>query len=122
MKSYQLTPHNYVTRLSDNACIPFAEGNSDYAQYLLWLAEGNTPEPVDPPTQEQQMTEINEKAQSLIYAKWPIWAQQNCNDGTYPPVDKETMLAYKASVLTEAKRLTDAIIAGTPAIPAWPVI
>ena len=30
------------------------------------------------------------------------------------------MLADKAAVLTEAKRLTDAIIAGTPAIPAWP--
>jgi hypothetical protein len=70
----------------------------------------------------QQIAAINAEAQNIIYAKWPIWAQQNCNDGTYPPADKETMLADKAAVLTEAKRLTDAIIAGTPAIPAWPAI
>jgi len=33
-----------ILRLSDNAYIPKNEANTDYQEYLEWIAEGNTPE------------------------------------------------------------------------------
>jgi hypothetical protein len=43
----EITGWSVIQRLSDNAFIPMDEQNSDYAEYLRWLSEGNTPEPAD---------------------------------------------------------------------------
>jgi hypothetical protein len=47
---YKLTKDSRtIQRLSDNAFIPFDPATTDYAEYLKWLAEGNTPLPADAP-------------------------------------------------------------------------
>jgi hypothetical protein len=41
------SPAQCIKRIADNAFIPFDPANTDYAEYLKWLAEGNTPLPAD---------------------------------------------------------------------------
>ena len=56
---YQQLPNNPMTgqeaqcikRLADNAFIPFDPANTDYQDYLKWLAEGNEPMPADEPSE-----------------------------------------------------------------------
>lgn len=36
---------NAVERLLDGLIIPFDQANTDYQEYLKWVAEGNTPKP-----------------------------------------------------------------------------
>ena len=41
---YNHTPIYKTIVKDDGSCIPMDESNTDYQQYLAWLAEGNTPE------------------------------------------------------------------------------
>ena len=36
-----------VTGQTNKLFIPFAEANTDYQEYLMWVAEGNTADPAD---------------------------------------------------------------------------
>ena len=58
MALYKLNQHSTesepssVTKEKDpvtgvSLCIPFAPGNTDYQEYLEWVAAGNTPEAAD---------------------------------------------------------------------------
>lgn len=38
-----------ILQIATGACIPFDPANTDYQQYLAWLAEGNEPLPADEP-------------------------------------------------------------------------
>lgn len=42
-----------VIRLADGACVPFDEANTDYQEYLKWIAEGNSPYPADSATPQE---------------------------------------------------------------------
>ena len=44
---YGYTEPTSVIRTTDGACIPFDPANTDYQEYLEWIAAGNTPEPAD---------------------------------------------------------------------------
>ncbi len=47
--TYRLTNGDTILRTADNAFIPQDPANTDYAAYLAWLDEGNTPEPAPEP-------------------------------------------------------------------------
>ena len=38
---------NTILRTADNVFIPYAPDNTDFQQYLAWVAQGNTPTPAD---------------------------------------------------------------------------
>jgi hypothetical protein len=46
---YKLTNSTTILRITDGAFIPADPANTDYAAYLRWVDEGNTPEPADLP-------------------------------------------------------------------------
>ena len=54
--TYQLTTSTSIKRLSDGAFIPNDPGNRDYAAYLAWVEEGNTPEPAPEPEPVPELT------------------------------------------------------------------
>ena len=46
---YKLTDNTSIIRILDGASIPNDPANSDYAAYLEWVEDGNTPEAADVP-------------------------------------------------------------------------
>jgi hypothetical protein len=96
---YKLTNNTSITRLSDNASIPNDPANRDYAEYLEWVTEGNTPEPVDeplPPTQKQ----LNAEARTyLLSTDWYITRKG------------ETGVAVPTEVLLDRQAARDSVTA-----------
>ena len=72
---YKLTDSNSIIRLADKASIPADPANSDYAEYLEWVADGNTATAADaipdPTYQENRVAEyppIGDQLDALYHA------------------------------------------------------
>lgn len=67
---YQLTNGDMILRTTDGAFIPPDPANTDYAAYLAWLDEGNTPDPApEPPAPPVLTTEQKLEAAGLTVAE-----------------------------------------------------
>lgn len=112
--TYRLLPEHpnqqmrSVLRIEDNVGIPFDTTNTDYQEYLAWLAEGN--EPLPAPGTEITWDTIRAKRDQLIAA----------SDWTMIPgatVDQAAWAAYR-QVLRD---LPQTYAATGPESVVWPV-
>lgn len=99
---YKLLGKESVQRLSDGACIPFADGNRDYEEYKQWLSEGNIPEPefTKEELNQQRISLIKRKCGDIIESKYPLFKQLNITnllDG-YTQEDKTKMIDFINSI------------------------
>ena len=94
--AYKLTNYGCVLRVADGVNFPTDPANTDYAAYLAWVAEGNTPLPVDPPT----AAEINA----------PIYAQLDAIDAKSIRALREGDASRVAAIEAQATALRATLV------------
>lgn len=106
---YKLTDTTTIVRIVDNANIPADPANTDYAAYLEWLAEGNTPEPyvAPPPPIPQSVTRFQALAALSLGGYLPLIRTYIATLGE----DDITRLAFENATEWERSSPTLAILA-----------
>jgi hypothetical protein len=85
MYTYSLLLNTTTILRSDGAHIPADPLNSDYVQYLAWLADGNTPNPAPQPDLSAIITDLSAQIDNLVatvYQNWTRFAQEYINRQT----------------------------------------
>lgn len=113
MAGYKLISSSVVQRLDDGAFIPTVQGNSDYRDYLIWVAAGNTPTPADPPPV------VTDLAKIVLYEQFQLFLLVELISvllvkGTIVPTD---FSAQVRTVYTRAKAL---LATAEPLLPSVP--
>jgi hypothetical protein len=147
MLTYSLVANSASIQRSDGAFIPADPNNTDYANYLAWVAAGNTPTP-QPGTplataQQQQVTTISNACQDAIYSGFSSSAlgavyhypaldrdQSNLAAAVFAAISAgQSTVVWVASTLCQAGMLIAAngqininLTKGTcgPSAPTWP--
>ena len=94
-----------ICRKSDNAYIPFDEANTDYQEYLAWVAEGNTAEAADTLTWDDIRAKRDE---ILVSTDWTMT--------TGATVDQAQWAAYRQVIRDIPQTYKDK----TPDDVVWP--
>jgi hypothetical protein len=117
MTTYKLSGEGYViknidTRVPIVSTPEYPNTNPDYLEYLAWLADGNTPEPVDqPPLEElkqQKWQEVQSKRDQLEQSGFMFLGH---------PIDSDPIAVQRISIATLAAQAAHA--AGQPFQVDW---
>lgn len=98
---YKLTNSTSILR-NDGACIPADPANTDYSAYLAWIAEGNTPDSVDPVPQPSALEQIRALEAQYADAQARLSRQsllvlaldRACNDPAAAGLPRDDVHAY----------------------------
>ena len=81
---YRLT-ENGVLKIDENMHIPNEPLNRDWQEYLVWLSDGNTPEPIPGPTEEEVMRyNIDKRNNMLSNSDWIVTRHRDQVDAGLP--------------------------------------
>jgi hypothetical protein len=110
-----------IIRLSDNACIPQNNENSDWQQYELWLAQGNKPLAPGQPTPEQLIAECKETATNILSATdWTAIPDVADPLKSNPYLmNQDEFVAYRSTIRNYAVNPVADPIWPTPPVEQW---